>query len=213
MESSILMMDLIFRLKLRFPERIFYLRGHHDSFSREISQAGLPQGSLWEDALHQARGSAYRDAMRRFYEGLPLVAATKGYLAAHGELPIDSLGWQSLVDIDRHPDIAARITRSRPTSPQWDDGYRRRELRRLFRRLGLLENAAVILGAGGESACDSRENTPACPVQQHRLYSAGRDWAGTLTRAHKQLLPLRYPVEPVTAVYNRLVRTGRMNDA
>jgi hypothetical protein len=211
MESSILMMDLIFRLKLRFPERIFYLRGHHDSFSEEISQAGLPQGSLWEDALHQARGPAYRDAMRRFYEGLPLVAATTSYLAAHGELPIESLGWRSLVDIDRHPDIAARITRSRPASPQLDDGYRRRELRRLFRRLGLLENAAVILGAGGESACGSRANAPDWPVQQHRLYSAGPDWVGTLTRAHRELLPLRYPVEPVTAVYNRLVRTDRMN--
>lgn len=213
MESSMVMMDLIFRLKLRFPERVFYLRGHHDSFSEGISYAGLPQGSLWEDALHQARGPDYRDAMRRFYERLPVVAATTRYLAAHAELPIDALGRQSLVDIDRHPDLADRITRARPSHPGSDSDYRRRELTRMFRRLGLSDNATCILGAHGDAPGDGLGKAAVGLARQQRLYSAGEDWVGTLTRAHKRLLPLRYPTEPVTAVYNRLVRKGRLGDA
>jgi hypothetical protein len=33
MKSSLLIMDLIFRLKLWFPQQVFYVRGNHDSFS------------------------------------------------------------------------------------------------------------------------------------------------------------------------------------
>ncbi len=207
MESSMLMMDLIFRLKLRFPERVFYLRGPQDSFSEAISHAGLPQGALWEDALHQARGPDYRDAMRRFYERLPLVAATTRFLAAHAGLPIDALGWQCLVDIDLHPDLADQITRPRPCGSDSNPAYGRRELTRMLRRIGLAQNATCILGAPATTPNDAHEITKEDTVQQFRLYSAGTDWVDTLTRAHKHLLPLRYPAEPITAAYNRLRHT------
>ena len=34
------MMDLIIRLKLWFPQQVFYIRGNHDSFSAEIGNSG-----------------------------------------------------------------------------------------------------------------------------------------------------------------------------
>lgn len=207
MESSMLMMDLIFRLKLRFPERVFYLRGHQDSFSEALSHAGLPQGSLWEDALHQARGPDYRDAMQQFYERLPLVAATTRFLAAHAGMPIDALGWQCLVDIDRHPDLADRITRPSPSGPGSKAPYGRRELTRMLGRIGLARDASCILGAPATAPSNTYAMTKESTLQQFRLYSAGPDWVSTLTRAHKHLMPLRYPAEPVTAVYHRLRST------
>ena len=209
MDSSVLMMDLIFRLKLRFPERVFYLRGHHDSFSEAISHAGLPQGSLWEDALHQTRGPIYRDAMQRFYARLPLVAVTSRYLAAHAAPPIDAEGWQTLVDIDRHPELADRLARIRhPSDPTPSGTYGRRDLSRMLRHLGLGENAVCVLGgrpphSAGHRARDSEEIE-----QLRRVFSADPHWVGTLTRAHKRLLPLRYPAEPLLEVYNRLARTA-----
>jgi hypothetical protein len=209
MDSSILMMDLIFRLKLRFPERVFYLRGHHDSFSEEISYAGLPQGSLWEDALHQTRGADYRDAMRRFYARLPLVAVTSRYLAAHAAPPIEAGGWQTLVDIDRHPELADRIARVRHPSEHARSGpYRRRELSRMLRRLGLAESAVCVLGGRPVPSTGHRARDTEDPGQHRRVFSADPDWVGTLTRAHKRLLPLDYPAEPLLEVYNRLVRTA-----
>jgi len=48
MESSLLIMDLIFKLKLRFPGQVHYLIGNHDSFLHEIMKQGIPQGLLWE---------------------------------------------------------------------------------------------------------------------------------------------------------------------
>jgi hypothetical protein len=212
MTDSILMMDLIFRLKLRFPERVFYLRGRHDGFSEEISHAGLPQGALWEDALHQSRGPDYRDAMRRFYACLPLVAATPRYLAASAGAPIDALGWQSLVDIDLSPELADRIVRAHPPSLDPADAHRRRELVRMFRQLGLAENAACILGSHPQAAHMARRSDDDRASPHHRVDSADSDWVGIMTRAHKRLLPLRYPAEPLLMLYNRLVRTGRLED-
>ena len=209
MDGSILMMDLIFRLKLRFPERVFYLRGHHDSFSEAISYAGLPQGSLWEDALHQARGADYRDAMQRFYARLPLVAVTSRYLAAHAAPPIEAEGWQTLVDIDRHPDLADRIARVRhPSEPAPSGAYGRREMSRMFRRLGLAENAVCVLGGRPAHSPGHRARDTEDLEQHRRVFSADPHWVGTLPRAHKRLLPLCYPAEPLLEVYNRLVHTA-----
>ncbi len=209
MKGSVLMMDLLFRLKLRFPERVFYLRGRHDSFSEEISHAGLPQGALWEEALHQARGPDYRDAMRRFYERLPLVAVTSRHLATAAAPPIEAEQRQTLVDIDLHPELADRLAWARhPSGGTSSRAFGRRELTRMFRRLGLAETAACVMGAHPGYPAVSR--TPDADARQFRIFSADPDWVDTLAGAHKQLLSLRYPAEPLLAVYNRLVRTGHL---
>jgi hypothetical protein len=213
MESSMLMMDLIFRLKLRFPERVFYLRGYHDRFSEEISHAGLPQGSLWEDALHQTRGPRYRDAMRRFYDHLPLVAVTTGYLAAAGDPPLGAFGWQSLVDIDRHPTLADRIVRADPGPEGADREIRRRDLTRLFRLLGLSDHATCILGTAPRRMQMADETRADDALPRKRVYSADPQWVGTVTRANRRLLALSYPAESLLTAYNRLVNTGRLEDA
>ncbi|MES9814554.1 MAG: metallophosphoesterase, partial [Candidatus Thiodiazotropha sp.] len=66
MESSLLIMDLIFRLKLWFPQQVFYVRGNHDSFSEEIGKDGVPQGLLWAKEVKRVRGEAYKKAMEYF---------------------------------------------------------------------------------------------------------------------------------------------------
>jgi hypothetical protein len=212
MGSSMLMMDLIFRLKLRFPERVFYLRGYHDSFSADISHAGLPQGSLWEDAVHQARGPRYRDAMRRFYTQLPLVAVTTGYLAAAGDPPIGAHGWQSLVDIDRQPALADRIVRSDRSSDGTGREIRRRDLIRLFQQLGLSDRATCVLGTAPKAARMAGDAPRQGALPQQRVFSADSDWVDALPRAHRRLLPLSYPTEPLLDAYNRFARTGRLED-
>ncbi|MDH3986383.1 MAG: metallophosphoesterase, partial [Gammaproteobacteria bacterium] len=60
MQSSLLMMDLIFRMKLRFPDNVFYTIGNHDSFLHEIMKRGVPQGLLWEKHVLSSRGEEYK---------------------------------------------------------------------------------------------------------------------------------------------------------
>ncbi len=87
MQSSLLIMDLIFKLKLRFPDQVFYLRGNHDSFSEELGKQGIPQGLLWEKALIDNRGKRYRDEMQRFYKLLPYIAYSDNFIACHAAPP------------------------------------------------------------------------------------------------------------------------------
>lgn len=202
MTSSMLMMDLLCRLKLRFPERVFYLRGEQDSFSETILTAGIPQGLLWEQALHEARGARYRDAMRRLQEGLPYLAASSRYLAAPAGLPLDAPDLQALVDLTSHPTLIDQVLQGRARGTADDP----RAAARLLRRLGLHQEAICVLGTGPR---DPRAAPVTGPI--HRLTSADPDWVATLTRPHRRLVPLSYPVEPLLPAYNRFVRTGRLD--
>ena len=96
MESSLQIMDLILRLKLWFPQQVFYVRGNHDSFSEEIGKAGVPQGLLWARALERIRGKGYREEMGRFYELLPYVALSKSYVACHAAPPKSKVTLRSI---------------------------------------------------------------------------------------------------------------------
>ncbi|MBK1718589.1 metallophosphoesterase [Thiocystis violacea] len=209
MDSSMLMMDLIFRLKLRFPERVFYLRGNHDSFSEEISKAGIPQGLLWEQALLDRRGPGYRDAMQTFYDQLPYVAASAGYLACHAGPPTGKMTWEGLVDIHRHPKLAHQLTHVRLRRSNLPNGYGPRDLARLRKRLGVKHDAPVIVGhTPAPNQATYWMNAGGIP-HHHVLHGAGLDWIGVIARADKHLIPLAYPTEPMLAVYNQYARTGR----
>jgi hypothetical protein len=59
MDSSALMLDLIFKLKIKFPEHVFMLRGNHESFTPAMSKGGVPQGALLKKRLQELRGHDY----------------------------------------------------------------------------------------------------------------------------------------------------------
>ena len=80
----------------------------------------------------------------------------------------------------------------------------------MFRRLGLAETATCVLGAHPGYSAVSRTLDADEGARQFRIFSADPDWVDTLAGVHKRLLPLRYPAEPLLAVYNRLVRTGHL---
>ena len=99
MESSMLIMDLILTLKRRFPDRVFYIRGNHDSYSEEIAKHGIPQGLLWAKALKKQRGKAYQARN----ESLLRTAALRRVFQALCYLPCGSAGvFRQLAEADKH---------------------------------------------------------------------------------------------------------------
>ncbi|MGA7980665.1 MAG: metallophosphoesterase, partial [Chromatiaceae bacterium] len=209
MDSSILMMDLIFRLKLRFPERFFYLRGNHDSFAEEVSKGGVPQGLLWEQALHDRRGPNYKKAMAELYRRLPYVALSNHYAACHAGPPTCKVSREALIDIDEHPKLRHQLTHGRLRGPQAPSGYSRGDVTRFRRRLGLDADAPVLVGHTPLSVDGSLWLDAGGIKNHHILFGANPRWVGLVTRVGNRLLPLRYPTEPLTAVLNQFVRTGR----
>ena len=209
MDTSMLMMDLIFRLKLRFPERFFYLRGNHDSFAEDISKGGVPQGLLWERALQDRRGAKYKKAMAELYGLLPYVALSHHFVACHAAPPTTKVTRSQLADIRGYPKLQKQITRERLRLPQAASGYGRGDVARFRRRLGLKDNAPVLVG---HTPLDPDEtlwlNAGGIP-NHHVLFGAHPRWAGVIARVGRHLLPLRYPAEPLATVLNQMVGTGR----
>lgn len=210
MDNSMLMMDLVFRLKLRFPERVFYLRGNHDDFAEEISKGGVPQGLLWEKALHDQRGPRYRDAMQRFYDLLPYVAVSPSFICCHAGPPTMKTTRKDLIHVHDKPKLAHQLTHLRMRKPNQNTGYGAADIRRLRRRLGVDPGAAFLVGHTPLSPDDTLWINAGGIDNHHVLFGANPDRVGVITRPASKMVPLTYPTEPLTPVYNRLVRHGRL---
>jgi hypothetical protein len=204
METSMLLMDLIFRLKLAFPDRVFYLRGNHDSFSEDISKNGVPQGLLWEEALRDVRGPKYLQAMSRVYEILPYVALSPGFIACHAGPPTSKVSRDTLINIRDFPKVEREITHVRLRRANSPAGYGAGDVKRLRRRLELDPKAPFIVGHTPLSPDDTLWLDAGGIPNHHVLFGAHPDLVGVIALQGKRLLPLRYPSEPLTALYNRL---------
>lgn len=210
MELSMLLMDLIFRLKLAFPERVFYLRGNHDGFSEEISKGGVPQGLLWEKALHDRRGSRYRDAMQRLYDVLPYVAVSPKFLSCHAGPPTMKVSREDMIHVRDNPKLRHQLTHLRMSKPNSPSGYSRGDVRRMRKALGVEPDTPIVVGHTPLSVDDTCWINAGGIEHHHVLFGAHPEKIGVITRPESHLVPLIYPVEPLMAPYNRLVRTGRL---
>jgi len=210
MDRSMLLMDLIFRLKLRFPERVFYLRGNHDDFAEDINKGGVPQGLLWERALCDERGVRYRDAMQRLYDLLPYVAVSNRYIACHAGAPTMKASRKDLIHVRDKPKLEHQLTHLRLRKPNSPIGYGLADVRRLRRRLGVQPNTPFVVGHTPLSVDDTLWLNAGGIENHHVLFGANPDCVGVITRPRNKLVPITYPTEPLLPVFNRLLRTGRM---
>ena len=204
MDSSMLMMDLIFRLKLRFPLQVFYIRGNHDSFTEDIAKDGVPQGLLWAKELIACRGHAYRKAMEDFYRLLPFTVASTDFVACHAAAPKENVTKEMLVNIHRHPELAIELVNNRQLQPSRPNGYGRGDVKRFRRTLDLQKNATFIVG---HTPMDS-DRTMWLNVNgiknHHVLYSARLGQVGMFTRIRGVMVPLIYPVDAVAALIKQI---------
>lgn len=210
MDSSMLIMDLIFRLKLRFPERVFYLRGNHDDFANDISKGGVPQGLLWERALHDQRGSQYRDRMQDLYDRLPYVAVSPRFVCCHAGAPTMKASRSDLVHVHDKPKLQRQLTNLRLRKPNAPSGYGASDIKRLRKRLGVSPETPFIVGHTPLSAEDTLWLDAGGIPNHHVLFGANPSQIGVLAIPRGKLLPLSYPTEPLREVYNRLICSGRI---
>lgn len=203
MESSILIMDLIFKLMLRFPERVFYLLGNHDSFSEHIGKQGVPQGFLWEKALLKSRGKAYRNEMRRFYDQQPILAFSKHFVACHAAPPTSNVSLQELINCKSNGKLCSELIANRIRRPNRPGGYAKKDVKRLRKTLDLPAEAPVIVGhtpmSHDETFWEIGE------IENHYvLYASDREWVAVMTEICGKMHPFLYPTEDLTKLINQL---------
>jgi len=205
MDSSILMMDLILRLKLQFPANVFYLRGNHDSFDPQLSKGGISQGLLLRNRLLELRGSDYVAEMERFYDLLPHVALSASYIACHAGPPRTAVGRDDIVNIRRNPELAHDLTTSRlQLANTLTSGYTKGDIKRFRAGLGLPKGARLIVGHTPLDPFGSFWKKAGAIKGHHILYSAHKEGPGIFIVINNKFVPLSYPSEPLIKIINRL---------
>ncbi|WP_369160986.1 metallophosphoesterase [Candidatus Thiodiazotropha sp. LNASS1] len=204
MDSSILIMDIIFRLKQQFPQQVFYLRGNHDGFSDEIAKGGVAQGLLWKKALNKIRGKEYRKEMERFYDLLPYVAYSEQMVCCHAAPPTSKTKPELLVNIKSNPGLIKELCQNRLQKPNRPGGYTKGDIKRFRKLFNLSADVPVIVGHT-PITLDNTLWSNVGDIENHYVVYGGYDqWIGVMTRLGDKMYPLTYPVEPLLDYINSL---------
>lgn len=204
MVSSILIMDLIFKLKNLFPKNVFYLRGNHDSFDENISKNGVLQGVLMQEALQKLRGEEYAKLMEQLYDLLPYVAISDSFMACHAAPPLIESKKKDIINIKAHPDLLNHIISKRLKQYNHYKGYSKSDVKRFRKSLGVTKGSAFIVGHTPLDPFGSVWRNVGAIKNHHIIYSAHQDGPAFFARINDQIQPLSYPAEPLTQILLKL---------
>lgn len=202
METSLLIMDLILRLKLWYPQQVFYVRGNHDSFDDDIGKDGIPQGLLWAKALRDVRGEEYKQAMGRFYELLPFVVLSKNYAACHAAPPRGKVDMDMLVNIHQYPALIREVTCNRLSRPNRPAGYTKGDVKRFRNTLKLGGKAELFVGHTPLTRHDTVWSNVGGIEHHDVVFSGNTPWIGVYTNSDGEMIPLRYRCESLLPLIN-----------
>ncbi len=203
-ESSMLIMDLIFQLKRTFPANVFYIRGNHDTFSPEINKNGVPQGTLFEETLLQHRGAEYVHEMNTFYDLLPYIICSDGYIACHAGPPRGTIKKEALINIKTNKNIAKQLITIRMQRPHYPSGYTKGDVKKLRKNLGFPQKTRFIVGHTPMDPFGSFWLHAGTIKNHHIIYSAHIEGPSVFIRSNNRFLPISYPIEPLIDILNDL---------
>jgi predicted phosphodiesterase len=198
MDSSLLMMDFIFRLKIRYPQQVFFIVGNHDSFQNELMKQGVPQGLLWKKHVVASRGEAYKDQLELFYQQSPLLVMSSDFVACHAGPARRKVSRQILVDARQFPDIVHDLTWSRIRTRSFPGGYTPGDVRQFRKGLEVGSDIPFIVGHHPLTDQGTLWLNAGRINQHHIVISARSDCVGVFTRIDGTMVPQVFPAEPLT---------------
>jgi len=210
MESSLLIMDLIFRLKIKYPQHVFFIVGNHDSFQQELMKRGIPQGLLWKRHVIASRGEAYKEQLDLFYQQSPLLVLSPDFIACHAGPARRKISRQILVDAHQFPDIVHDLTWSRIRTPAFPGGYTPGDVRQFRKGLQVSSDIPFIVGHHPYTRDGTLWLNAGRINQHHIVFSARSDRVGIFTRIDGRMVPQIYPAEPLMDWLNQQAATDSL---
>ncbi len=204
MDSSILMMDLIFTLKLRFPENFFYIRGNHDSFDANISKNGISQGVLMRERLLELRGEEYVQEMEQYYTRLAYIVKSPYFYATHAGPPRSSATLEELIHINDHEALTREVTKNRLQRPNYLGGYNKRDIKKFRKTLEVPKGTPFVVGHTPLDPFGSFWKNVGAIKNHHIIFSAHQHGPAIFQSIKDELIPLSYPAEPLVQLINNL---------
>ena len=207
MESSLLIMDLIFKLKIKYPQQVFFIVGNHDSFQQELMKKGIPQGILWKKHVIESRGEAYKEQLELFYQQSPLLVLSADFIACHAGPTRRKISRQILVDAHQFPDIVHDMTWNRIRTKAFPGGYTPGDVRQFRKGLEVGSEIPFFVGHHPFTQDDTLWLNVGRINQHHIVFSARSDRVAIFIRIDDKMVPQIFPVEPLVDWLNRQAAT------
>lgn len=207
-ETSILLMDLIFKLKIKFPKQVFYLKGNHDSFSSDVCKSGIPQGILWEQAIRKERGAGYLKEMNLFYDNLPVVAIARDFIACHAAPPKARATMDLLINTHQYPGLVRELIWNRMKRPNYQAGYTQGDVKRFRKALDLDPNTHFIVAHNPLNQEESVWRNAGDIKNHHIVFSGRTHCMAIFSRIAGEIVPMIFPAEPMLDWINQLDKKG-----
>ncbi len=204
MESSMLIMDIIFKLKSIYPEQIHYLRGNHDSFNTSISKNGILQGLLFYKYLKEQRGDAYIQEMETFWQNIPYIVTSPSFFACHAGPPITNYSKKDLINLSSNPILTNEIITNRVERPGTLKGYNKSDVKKFRATLGQPKGTPLLVGHTPLDPFASSWRNAGAIKNHHIIYSAHTQGPSLFIQSHKKIVSISYPYEPLTKLINKL---------
>ena len=203
-ETSMLMMDLIFQLKLTFPGNVFYIKGNHDSFAPEINKNGILQGEMFRESLVKLRGKEYVEEMQKFYDRLPYVVLSDSFIACHAGPPRRTVSKDDIININENNNLADELITNRLHRPHFLTGYTKSDVKKFRKSLNLPPKTRFIVGHTPMDPFGSFWLHAGNIKNHHVIYSAHSEGPSLFIRTGESFNPITYPTEPLIDIINGL---------
>jgi calcineurin-like phosphoesterase family protein len=149
MSSSIDTLDAVLYLIARYPGKVYYIRGNHDSFDDRLRKSGISQGLEMRKALVEARGADYAAAVADFFESMPVFIIGKDFVITHAGPPRGGIVRDELVNIKKYPEKFHQLIWTRVNefhgNPSLKE-YGEKDVRLALDLLGMPEGTQFIVG-------------------------------------------------------------------
>ncbi|MDH5749316.1 MAG: metallophosphoesterase [Rhodospirillales bacterium] len=197
MHDSVLTLDLIFKLKIRFPWNVFYIRGNHESFSPDVGKGGVPQGLLLRQLFKKMRGEEYVEEVELFFKQLAFIIKAKDFIACHAAPLREKVSYETLVDLRMYPGFRYQLVCNRLKRPNHPSGYTRGDIKRFRNSLGVDKSTPLIVGHNPLTSSESCWMDAGDIHNHHIVYSAHPDTVGVLIGIGGTFVPQEYRAEPL----------------
>jgi len=204
MDSSLLTLDLLFKLKIRFPKNVFFLRGNHESFDGEVGKGGVPQARLLWRHARALRGKRYAKQLSEYFDLLAYLAISKDFIACHGGPPRRKTSLRNLIDIHDNPQLARELVWNRLRRTGRLDGYAKRDVKTFRDAVGAKKDTPFIVSHTPLSLTGTTWTDAGEIPGHHIIYSANPEKLAIFVRSGCDMIPLECPSEPLLDFVNAL---------
>ncbi|MBI9105240.1 MAG: metallophosphoesterase [Spirochaetales bacterium] len=149
MQSSLLVLEEVYRLILEYKESVLYIRGNHDTFEERLAKSSIQQGLEFRNYLLEHRSESYIEATSEFFDSLPFMILGEKYIITHAGPIRNGASRHEIIDIEDNPDYVHQLVwnrlhefRGTPSLKEYDE----RDIRKMIEKLKMPDDSFFIVG-------------------------------------------------------------------